>query len=184
MTIRNCWHKAGILPAMDPSESMLAPPTIPIMSLLCTPSPDQDPIAAIEDELRSALDNLEKTGVLQHKNRMGIEDLLNLPEESSIMEATTDEEICRTVLATHKAQEGGPISSGDNDVVEDAPVEPCPTHCELLQAVSTINRYVDYVDYLVARKLEGVLASFTHQLQLERSQTLMTTHILDYFHIT
>jgi hypothetical protein len=64
-TIRHCWQKAGILPTMDPSQSMLAPPTVPISSLLHAPSPNQDPIAAIVDELRFALDDLEETSALQ-----------------------------------------------------------------------------------------------------------------------
>ena len=58
---------------MDPSKSMLAPPTVPISSLLYTHSPNQDPIAAIVDELRFALDDLEETSALQSQNRMVIE---------------------------------------------------------------------------------------------------------------
>jgi hypothetical protein len=115
---------------------------------------------------------------------MDIEALLNPPEESQMVEATTDEEICRAVLATYKLQEGGLISSGDDNVEEDAPVEPCPTYREVLQAVSIINRYVDHVDNPVACKLEGVLGRFTQFLQLERSKALTTTQITDYFHIT
>ena len=183
-TIRHCWRKAGILPATGPSESALGPPTIPITSLLHPPSSDPDPIVAIEDELRSTLDDLEDTGLLQRKHRMDIEALLNPPEESQMVEATTDEEICRAVLATYKLQEGGLISSGDDNVEEDAPVEPCPTYREVLQAVSIINRYVDHVDNPVACKLEGVLGRFTQFLQLERSKALTTTQITDYFHIT
>jgi hypothetical protein len=74
------------------------------------------------------------------------------------------------VLAVHKALEGWPISSGDDSVEEeDTPVKPCPIYCEVLQAISTINRYVKYVDNPVARKVEDVLASFAWQLQSERS---------------
>src|SRR5260221_8354083 len=52
-TIRHCWHKAGILPDMDPSA--LTQPTVPISSLLHTPFHNQDPIAAAENALRGAL---------------------------------------------------------------------------------------------------------------------------------
>jgi len=138
-TIRNCWHKASILPNINSPNSVPAPPTIPILSLLHTPSPDQDPIAKAEDRLRRALDDLEQTGMLQSENRMDIETLLNPPEESWTMDATTDKEICQAVLVAHKAQEEG----GDDDAEEDTPVEPCPTYCELFQAVSTVNRFVE-----------------------------------------
>jgi len=90
--IRNCWQKARILPNMDPSAP--AQPTIPISS-------------AAENALRDALDDLEATGALQSRNRMDIESLLNAPEESRMVEVTTDEEICRAVLAACNAQEGG-----------------------------------------------------------------------------
>jgi hypothetical protein len=92
-TIQHCWHKAGILPTMDPSKSILTPPTIPITSLLHPPS-NPDPIAAVEDLLKSALDDLEETGILQCVHRMDIEDLLNLAKETQMMEVTTDNEIC------------------------------------------------------------------------------------------
>lgn len=54
-------------PTLDSPASTLALPMIPILSLLHLSFLDQDlgPIAAIEDELRSALDGLEKTGALQ-----------------------------------------------------------------------------------------------------------------------
>jgi hypothetical protein len=100
---------------MDPSESMLAPPTVPISSLLRAPSPNQDPIAAIVDELRFALDDLEETGALQSQNRMDIEALLNPPEESQMMDGTTDEEICQAVLAAHEDEEGESSDVGVED---------------------------------------------------------------------
>ena len=69
-----------------------------------------------ENKLRLALDDLEVTGILQSKNRMDIEALLNPPEESRMMEATTDEEICQAVLAMRDEQEGGTINSGCDDI--------------------------------------------------------------------
>jgi len=137
-TIQHCWQKAGILPPIDPSESILAPPTIPISSLLCTASPNPDPIAAVEDKLRRALDDLEVTGVLQHKNRVDIEDLLDPPEESWMMEQSTDKEIYQAVMATWKEREGGDISGGDDDDQEEGAPEPYPTYREIFQAVSTL----------------------------------------------
>ena len=49
------------------------------------------------------------------------------------------------------------------------PVEPCPTHREVLQAASVINKCIDTLDDPVARKLEEVLVSFRCQMWLEMS---------------
>ena len=63
---------------------------------------------------------------------MGIEALLNPPRESRMMEETSDENICWAVLAAHKAEDGGTISDGDADDVEEGkPVELCPTYSEV-----------------------------------------------------
>ena len=183
-TIRNCWHKAGILPAMDPSESLTSPlaqPAIPVLSLLQqlhSPSYDQDPIAAAKNELICALDDLEAIGVLQKVNRMDLEDLLNPPEESR-MEDTTDEEIFQAVMAECNSQEEGPM---DGDVEGDAVAEPRPTYHEVIEAASVMSRHVAHIDDPVARQLEVILASMGRQMRLERSNGLTATHITDYFH--
>jgi len=65
------------------------------------------------------------------------------------------------VLAAHKAQEEGPINGGDDDVEDNAPLEPCPTYHEDFQAASIIGRYAGHVDNPTA---------------------LTTTQIIDYFH--
>jgi len=176
-TIRNCWLKAGILPTMDTSGSPTQP-AVPISSLLCTPPPYQDPIAMARDKLRSALDDLEATGLLQSKNRMDIDDFLDPPEESWMTEVSTDEDICQAVLAAHNEQEGG--ASGDDDVEGDAP-EPYPTYREVIQAASVMNRHVGCVDSPGARRFEVALASFVNEVRSGRSQALTTSHITDYF---
>lgn len=97
------------------------------------------------------------------------------------MDATTDEEICQTVLAAHKAQE----EEGDDDAEEDTPVEPCPTYHEFFQAASTMNRFVKCAaSDPVARRFECELASFACHVQSERSRAATATHITDYFHST
>jgi hypothetical protein len=99
-TIRNCWGKAAILPETD-SDSPAArqTPAIPILSLL---NPDntrsQNPIANAEEQVKSALDELESTGVLQTQNRMDISELLNPADEEEDLNVATDEEICDAVL--------------------------------------------------------------------------------------
>ena len=171
-TIRHCWGKAGILPAVDPPA--LAQPAIPISSLLRTPSCDQDPIATVENKLSCALDDLEATGILHRNNRMDIKALLNPPDESWT-DKTTDEEIFQAVLDAHDSQDEGDMDDDEEDT------EPCPTYCEAFRAAAVLARYVGHVDNPIARKLEADLASFGRQMRLERSQALTTTHITDYF---
>jgi len=62
---------------------------------------------------------------------MDIEALLNPADESQVMDETTDEEICQAVLDVRRAQEEGLINGGDDDVDDDASVEPCPMHREV-----------------------------------------------------
>lgn len=175
------------MPTLDSPASTLAPPMIPISSLLHPSSSDQnlDPIAAIEDELRSALDSLEETGALQSQQRMGIKALLNPPGESGIIEETSDEDICQAVLAAHKAEDGGTIGDGDaNNIEEGELVEPCPTYSKVFQVISTLNRYTEHVVDPAACKFEEALASFACHVWSMRSQALITTHITDFFQRT
>ena len=128
-TIRNCWHKVGILPPVE--NTSFPKPSIPIASLIhnttnlhtspstlssspcllrasshCSTDLDvtcQDPITRAEKELDAALDNLAATGVLQAQNRMDIESLLNPVEKSQMLLETLDEEIFESVMACLKA---------------------------------------------------------------------------------
>ncbi|KAF8232517.1 hypothetical protein L208DRAFT_1397341, partial [Tricholoma matsutake] len=180
-TIRNCWKKAAILPS---SSLPVLNPSIPVSSLLNVNDTHglEDPVTIAEKQLESALDELVSTGALQASNRMDIEGLLNSADKSHVIDETMDEEICQAVLDAQKAQEEGPINGGDNDIDDDAPVEPCPTCREVLQAASVINKYIDSVDDPVACKLEGILASFKHQMRLEMSFSMNSTQLTDYFH--
>lgn len=179
--LQNCWKKAAILPSSSPP---VLNPSIPVSSLLNVNDTHglKDPVTIAEKQLKSTLDELVSTGVLQASNRMDIEGLLNSADESHVIDETTDEEICQAVLDARKAQEEGPINGGDNDIDNDAPVEPCPTRREVLQAASVINKYIDSVDDPVARKLEGILASFKRQMRLEMSFSMNSTQLTDYFH--
>ena len=58
-----------------------------------------------------------------------------------------------------KARENIEINGGD-DVDEGVDTELLPTRREVLKAVSTINKYIDGLDDLDLRKIEGLLRSF------------------------
>jgi hypothetical protein len=177
ITIRHCWQKAGILPTIDPIPIQ---PTIQVSSLLNhkTTRLDQgDPVRIAETQVECTVDKLVSSGVLQSANRMDIESLLNLEEESvGALNETTDEEIFQAVL---DAQEAAQDDGGDGD--DDETVEACPTCCEVLQAAAVINRYIDSVDDPVARKLEAILGSFGQLMRLEVLCSMVPTQLTDYF---
>ena len=56
------------------------------------------------------------------------------------------------------------------------PLEVLQTYCEMFGAASILNRYAEHVNDPVTHKLEAILASFRHQMRLERSRALTTTH--------
>lgn len=97
-TIQHCWQKANILPKIT-DTTLLTQPTLPITSLIHL----QDPIAAAEDEVITALDELESTGALQHSNQIDISDLLNLADEAHFLSSTSDEDIFNAVMENKQA---------------------------------------------------------------------------------
>ena len=60
-TIWNCWRKSGILPDNTNTSETLAPPLIPITSLLSSPAPP-DPTTCAEKDIADLLAELEKRG--------------------------------------------------------------------------------------------------------------------------
>jgi hypothetical protein len=182
-TIRHCWHKASIVPAVEPPTPV--EPTIPVSSLLIAGRDNDcnqiDPIRNAEKQVESALDELVSTGALQQGNRMDIEALLNPVDESHVVDEVTDEEIFHAVIDARNAQEDGPINGGDDDIDDNASIEACPTRREVLQAATVISQYVDSVDGPLARKLEMVLASFGRQMRLEESRSMVPTRLTDFF---
>ncbi|THU88175.1 DDE-domain-containing protein [Dendrothele bispora CBS 962.96] len=152
-TIRHCWGKAGILPALSTNA-------VPVQ---CSDSSTRDPIARVEQSVEKTLDALQATGALQSSNSMTIESLLNPAEEQDFMkEGSSDQDIWF------------------DDVNEDSFI-PRPTHREALKAVSVIQRYAQDIDEPFARKLENLLASFGRQTRLEDIQSAMETQLTDFF---
>ena len=100
--------------------------------------------------------------MLQKKNRMDINELLNLPKESQMIDDTTVKDICQAVLAAHKAQEEGLISGEGDDVEGDIPGEPVPTYSKIAQAISIVARGIECDHDPAAHKLEVALASYGH----------------------
>jgi hypothetical protein len=179
-TIRNCWRKTGIVPEV-PSHAVETTPTVPISSLLnglnSKPS-GGDALVHAEKGVSSSLDQLEARGVLQRRNRMDLEELLNPSFEKELISTVSDEEIFKSVQDMLEAEQMMEVDGGD-DLEEAAEVK--PTRKEALTAAFTLQRYVADINKPFARKLEGILASFGHQTRLEEVSAMETTHITDYF---
>ena len=127
-----------------------------------------------------ALDDLESTGALQAMNRMSIEALLNPEGERETMDEATDEEIYHAVIDAINARENID-QNGSDDVDSDGPVQTRPSVREVLQAAATLDRYIDELDDPIARKLETTLGSFKHQLRLNRTKSMKSTVLTDFF---
>jgi len=135
-TIQNCWHKAGILP--ETCQSSHTPPlTIPIATLLQNATSQMDPISHVEKQVEFALDDLVSRGALQCQNRMDINTLLNPHSKSYVLTEANDNNIYHAMMDAIEAHKNID-HNGRDDVDQDGPVKPCPSHREVLATVSTI----------------------------------------------
>ena len=109
------------------------------------------------------------TGALQRHNRVDIEELLNLVEETA-----------------NWWNHGWGNLRGSNGCIWKAPEQwnhrwqwrqfwpnkPCPTATEALHSISLITNYTDTINDPIAQKLEGVLGCFRCQIHLEKSRAM------------
>ena len=90
-TIQNCWHEAGILPdALTQNETSVTP-SVPVSSLL-----NLEPLEGVdcaEKDITDSLNQLEEHGVLQKRNQMNLNELLNPVSEQGLMGKISDEDI-------------------------------------------------------------------------------------------
>jgi hypothetical protein len=141
-TICHCWIKAGILPD-SAFHTKNPPPRIAVSSMLCNA---EDPMQMAERSVEKSLDALEQTGVLQHANCLGLEDLLNLEPERQVVEDSTDEDIYHVVMAGHEAEENIILAGGANDNDNDAQILLHPSWKAALQATVTLERYISMLE--------------------------------------
>ncbi|KAF8470337.1 hypothetical protein DFH94DRAFT_637831, partial [Russula ochroleuca] len=121
---------------------------------------------------------LEKRGVLQQRNRMGLNELLNPISEQELVDKVSKEEIFKSVQEMLEAEQMVDVNGGN---VDGDAVEVKPTQKEALTAAFTLQRYIADINSLFAHKLEGILASFGQQTRLEDVCRMETTHITNYF---
>lgn len=171
-TIRNCWRKTGILPDILLNPASSTTPAVPVSSLLNNDHNDNhnDLIEAAEKDVSDSLSHLERIGVLQPRNRMDLDELLNPANERNMYDEGTEEEIYRAVLERRKAEQQREKNAGDGDPDEIAEIK--PSRKEALAATSTLSKYVADLDEPFARKLEVNLAKFGRQTRLNASNSL------------
>ena len=174
-TIQHCWDKAGILPDMQHTTS-LTQPTLPISSLL---HPLEDPISAAENEVVLLLDELEKTGALQHSNWMSISELLNPPFEAHEMNTVTDKDIFDAVMEARREREVGSCDNVDDDAATD--IEPVPTHMEVLQMTLMLTCFTKDKNDEFIREFESILTSFRKWTRADSMKNMVDTKLTSYF---
>ena len=86
-------------------------------------------------------------------------------------------------------RQGSPLYSlaannvGDNDIDDNAPIEPPLSRHEALQAKITIEKYIETIDKPYACKLESILADFAHSTWLIESQKMKASLLTDILHV-
>ncbi|KAG6876411.1 hypothetical protein C0993_003308 [Termitomyces sp. T159_Od127] len=177
-TIRNCWKKSGILPKST-ADGPVSAPSVPISSLLNTKPTDT--IGTADIKVEKALSSLEQHGVLQCKNWMDIEELLNPANKNKMYaDGTKEEEIDQDIEHRKEEQDG---EERGNDVVDNNSevIDQKPSRWEVLNAASVILKYVSDINQPYSRQVESVLASFGCQTRTEEFQNLRSTTLNDYF---
>ncbi|KAJ7853821.1 hypothetical protein B0H14DRAFT_3450010 [Mycena olivaceomarginata] len=129
--------------------------------------------------LAQVLNELQEVEVLQKKNLLDIEDLIQMPEEA-VIEDATDEEIFEAVQKL-QSQEADREIHGSNNYEE---IDPKPSWNEALQAAATLHKYIVDLDDPFAQKMKGALSSFGHESHREEVRTMVNSSIYDYFTYT
>jgi hypothetical protein len=176
-TIQNCWRKAGILPKALYEPEATSAPSVPVSSLL-----NSDPlegVACAKKDISNLLNQLEELSILQKRNWMDLEELLNPASEQQLVDKISEDEIFQSIQDMLEAEQMMEVNGGcdvDDDVVDEK-----PTHKEALKAAFTLRNYVADINEPFAHKLESILASFGHRTRLEEAQGMEPSYITDYF---
>ncbi|KAJ7932866.1 hypothetical protein B0H13DRAFT_1856847 [Mycena leptocephala] len=99
-----------------------------------------------------------------------------MPEEQ-VIEDATDEDIFEAVQKIRNGEQDREKNGGDDD----EEVEPKPSRKEVLQAASTLRKYIADLDDPFARKMEAMLSTFGRETRREEARAMVDTEITDYF---
>ena len=92
----------------------------------------------------------------------------------------SDKEIYQAVINVIDAGENIKVNGGD-DIDNNGPIEPHPTWCNILKAVSMIGKYTNDLNDPLAQKNEALLGTFTRQLCLEETRAMKDAVLTDFF---
>ncbi|KAG6863579.1 hypothetical protein C0993_010995, partial [Termitomyces sp. T159_Od127] len=180
-TIQNCWKKTGIFHSIFHGPATPSP-SVPVSSILNIKSTNTINMADIEVE--KALSHLEEHGVLQHKNWIGIDELLNPANKNEMYadgmaEDKIEKDIFSSVIERCKVEKRREEKSGD--ISNDEVIDKKPSCQEALNAASTVLKYVFDLNQPFAHEVECILANFGCHTCLEESQSLRPTTLNEYF---
>jgi hypothetical protein len=176
-TIRNCWHKTGILP--EHLSATLSAPSIPISSLLN--STDVDPITCAEKEVLDSLAQLGSTGILKQANMMDLGQLLDLQKENELIEDISDVEIFEAVMSGQETRSNKKHEGKEDDDNDEVVVVEKPNRAAALEASFVLQGFVSDLDDPFACEMRAVLAKFGRRMRSEQARSLQATRITDYF---
>ncbi|KAG7447889.1 uncharacterized protein BT62DRAFT_890939, partial [Guyanagaster necrorhizus] len=122
-------------------------------------------------------------GVLQYYNYIDIKFLLNPEIENINVKETTDKDIFKAVMASQNAEEGIDKNGlrGDVDDSDDSMLEPCSRHYKALQAVRTLQKYIETMNNPFAQNLKSILTLFRQKTRLDEANSLQDSQIMSYF---
>ena len=140
-----------------------------------------NPLIFTKNLVSTALNHLTSRGVLQPSNQMTVEELLNPLDEDFNLDGVTDEEIFKAVMNSKAQHENVVANNGDNNIDNDALIEPPPSCHEALQAKIIIEKYIETINEPHAHKFESILVDFACSTRLTDTQKMKVSLLTDYF---
>ena len=104
-----------------------------------------------------------------------------LDDEDFNMDEATDEDIFKAVMDSKAQRENAAANNGDNDINNNALIEPPLSRHEALQVKITIEKYIETIDEPYTCKLESILANFASSTRLTETQKMKVSLLTDYF---
>ena len=83
------------------------------------PQHEENPVDQAEQQVKKVLDGLVATGALQKSNCMSVEALLNMADESTLLNDSLDQEIFKPVMDAIVAHKNIEVVGG-NDIGDDS----------------------------------------------------------------
>ena len=96
------------------------------------------------------------------------------------MAEASDKDIYQAVMDAVEARDNLEKNGGD-DVDDDGLIKPCPSHQDVLKAVSIIVQYVSELNDPLAHKIEALLGSLVRPFHKDEARSIKNTVLTDFF---